>query len=71
MTLLRNSTEKLEMNKPLMMLCGLSKKLTVIEKSHSEIKKFLMVLLLSKELKLIMLPALTLSEELKLISKLT
>lgn len=59
------------MNKLLMMLCGLSKKLTVTVKSHSELLKFLMEKLLSAELKLIMLLALTLSEEPKLILKLT
>lgn len=59
------------MNNSLMMLCGLSNKLTVLPNLLSELLKSLMVLLLSTELNPTTLSAPTLSEKPKLISKLT
>jgi len=63
--------DKSEMNNSLMMLCGLSNKLTVLLNLLSEPKKLLMVKLLSPELNPTTLSAPTLSVKPKLISKLT
>lgn len=54
-----------------MMPCGKSNKLIVLPNMLSEPKKLLMVLMLSTELKLIMLHVLTLLPELKSVLKLT
>jgi hypothetical protein len=59
------------MNNSLMMLCGLSNKLTVLPNLLSELKKFLTVPPLSTELNPTTLFAPTLSVKPKLISKLT
>ena len=59
------------MNNSLMMLCGLSNKLTVLLNLLSEPKKLLMVKPLSTELNPATLSAPTLSVKPKLISKLT
>jgi hypothetical protein len=62
---------KSEMNNSLMMLCGLSNKLTVLLNLLSEPKKSLTVKPLSTELNPTTLSAPTLSVKPKLISKLT